>query len=1034
MNKIYSKLFFRKRTNEEIQIDLRLSDTPQDSDAMQALDEALYNPWDDVQIIEQISKMEFEHTMECGPSGHFDEEAVIYAAGLKYCYKEEGDAPEVASYPQAKDKGVRYLVLFEAVEKDVPCILEFYLFYRDANGDIHKLHPYEHEVEIIIPRTNPEAVYVTVDVVRKENRPLDCGRYYAAFHLRTKDGSYIGEPVIQYINIVPAKTKSLKVDSPMVGMDSVYNQMALLAQQKLFNEQRQAMNMVPVPINLHAAVMGDKGSGKTAFARVLFDYYVQHGFISDGKLHIKDAAKWSESSSMESEFSDAEGGMLYIENAASMIATDIRGNKNAMVETLVRLLQENEHDTCVVLADSPERITQLLSTANLESYIGQIYKLPTLTLEQMISIAERECKAGGFILTEDAKVAMKSYLSSQPNATTSDVTKLIDTMVMNMSMRVVNDTSELFPAKQMLSELKADDVPHPQVGRYQQSMSKLNAMVGLKKLKYNIESHLNLVRFAQLRRQNGLKATMPPLHMVFTGNPGTGKTTVAKLLGEIYASLGILKTGQVITVDRKKLVGQYIGDTEDNTKRYLQQAHGNILFIDEAYTLVADPDDKKDFGPKVLDCLLEELSKESTDMIIILAGYPDEMEKMLHSNKGLKSRFPYSFHFEDYTEDELMEIAVRTVQDSGYTFSAEALAKLRKLVHREMEHTSRESKHFGNARFITRLISSQIIPNMSCRVLRLEDDTVSPQLLSQIEVADVPVTVDNTDYTVDEAALNKALKQLDELAGLDRVKQTLHNMVSLAHTKQQQGEDLNETVSLQWTFTGATGTGKSTIAGILAQILHAFHLISSNRMTQLRMPQTANGAWTAYDIDRILRDTMKQSGQGLLFIDLDDVANSHIDVQWLRCKLTSLTAEMPGSYAFVIAVDDRRFPESPIDMPLSTSVLHFADYTADELMMILKQRLDKHGYSMTDEAAAEVYGHICSLCSNRSSGLANARTIKHLYTAITYAADLRTLEEQKAAIPSISSDKSDAHTMITKDDILSIKWKRITTNRIGFGA
>jgi Cdc6-like AAA superfamily ATPase len=187
-------------------------------------------------------------------------------------------------------------------------------------------------------------------------------------------------------------------------------------------------------------------------------------------------------------------------------------------------------------------------------------------------------------------------------------------------------------------------------------------------------------------------------------------------------------------------------------------------------------------------------------------------------------------------------------------------------------------------------------------------------------------------------------------------------------------------------------------------------------MTQLRMPQTQNNTWTAYEIDQILRDTMKQSGQGLLFIDLDDVANTHIDVQWLRCKLTSLTAEMPGSYAFVIAVDDSRLTSQPIDMPISTSVIHFADYTADELMTILQQRLDQHGYSMTDEAAAEVYEHIRSLCSNRSSGLANARTIRHLYTAVTSAAELRNAQR------------------ITKDDILSIKWKQINTQRIGFGA
>ena len=205
--------------------------------------------------------------------------------------------------------------------------------------------------------------------------------------------------------------------------------------------------------------------------------------------------------------------------------------------------------------------------------------------------------------------------------------------------------------------------------------------------------------------------------------------------------------------------------------------------------------------------------------------------------------------------------------------------------------------------------------------------------------------------------------------------------------------------------------------------MHAFHLISSDRMTQLRMPQSQTGMWTPYDIDKMLRDTMKQSGQGLLFIDLDDVANQHIDIRWLRCKLTSLTAEMPGSYAFVIAVDDRQLSTQPIDMPISTSVLHFDDYTADELLAILKQRLAKHAYCMTPEAETDVYQHIVDICAKRNTGMANARTIRHIYTAITSAAEIRLANSATTPSP----------VEITREDISSFTWNKIPSNRIGFG-
>ncbi len=1022
-----SKFITLTKDDEGIELELGISDSPLRSESELDMDCILYTPDEDEAILNLIGRVELERKMEWGePSFEIEKGKINCAYVLKYRMHVDHDTPEVATYPQKKGKEIFWTMMFESMTKDIPCTLELYVFFRNSMGDIQRLHPLDHEIPICIPHESGRGTYCTLRVARKDRKALDCGRYYFAFRLRQKDGTYIGQPKVLYINIVPAKGYSVQIESNMVGMDAIYRQMAMLTKQKMFNDNRQAMDLQPTPINLHAAVMGEKGSGKTSFAQVLYDFYSENKLIpEDSYLHIADARYWTsvigEDTSLDHDFSMAGNGMLYVENAASMIASDSRGNKYYAVEALVRRLQNPDNGPAVVLVDTPENITMLLSVANLRSCIGQVYKLPTLDIEQITVIAERECTRRGFTLTPGAKTVLSSYLSSLPSATTTDVSALIDEMIMNMSMRVINGSQELFQDEKTLSELREEDVPQPKIGQYDLSLKKLNNLVGLKKLKYNIESHLNMVRFTQLRQKSGLKATLPPLHMIFTGNPGTGKTTVASLLGEIYASIGILKTGKVIAVDRKKLVGQFIGDTEANTRNVLQQAHGNILLIDEAYTLIGDPDDKRDYGPKVLDCLLEELGKEQTDMIIILAGYPEEMEKMLKVNKGLSSRFPFTFHFEDYTEDELFEIALRTAEQSGYTFSDDAAKRLRTLIHREMERgKGRNKEHFGNARFITRLISSRIIPNMSRRILSPATVASSPQQLSRIEAVDIPTSIQETDMTIDEAEINRILKQVDEMVGREEVKRTLHNLVTIARAKQANGEDLSDTIPLQWTFTGSTGTGKSSVGRLLAQLLHAFHLIASDKMTQLRMPQSSTNAWTPYEIDHILRDTMKQSGQGLLFIDLDDIANSHIDIQWLRCKLTSLTAEMPGSYAFVIAVDDNRLSTSPIDMPISTSTIHFDDYSADELMAILRQRLDKHGYTVTDEALEELNRHIQAICNNRSSGFANARTIKHVYIAITSAAELR----QPASL----------QPTITKEDVQSIRWKKLNSNRIGFGA
>lgn len=221
---------------------------------------------------------------------------------------------------------------------------------------------------------------------------------------------------------------------------------------------------------------------------------------------------------------------------------------------------------------------------------------------------------------------------------------------------------------------------------------------------------------------------------------------------------------------------------------------------------------------------------------------------------------------------------------------------------------------------------------------------------------------------------------------------------------------------------------------LLAQLLHAFHLISSDHLKQLRMTQ-ARSTWMPYEVDNMLRSAIKQSEQGLLFIDLDDVANRQIDVQWLRCKLSSLTAEMPGNFAFVIAIDNRGADSSVIDMPLSTSVVHFSDYSADELMAILISRLHKYGFVLAVNAETEVRSQVQYLCSHRSYLPANARTIKHIFTALTAAAELRcaSMLMQSAAQPEhIATDSQETLMTITLDDVRSIKWHPVTAQRIGF--
>lgn len=267
-------------------------------------------------------------------------------------------------------------------------------------------------------------------------------------------------------------------------------------------------------------------------------------------------------------------------------------------------------------------------------------------------------------------------------------------------------------------EVQPEDIPEeslqPQGNLYDDALRELRGMVGLENIKQSITTQSNRMRFFAERRRFGLKTKEQTIcHAIFTGNPGTGKTTVAKLLGKIYHSLGLLSKGEVITIDRTKVIGRYIGETEENMKSVLEEARGNVLFVDEAYTFYSDDGDH-DFGRHVIESLLPVLTQPNPDMLIIFAGYEREMDQLMSMNPGLVGRFPYKFRFEDYNADELMQIGVRLLEHDDYVLTEEARKKLRSNIENTL---SNKSKHFANARWIEHYVEGGIIPATADRIM-----------------------------------------------------------------------------------------------------------------------------------------------------------------------------------------------------------------------------------------------------------------------------------------------------------------------------
>lgn len=555
---------------------------------------------------------------------------------------------------------------------------------------------------------------------------------------------------------------------------------------------------------------------------------------------------------------------------------------------------------------------------------------------------------------------------------------------------VTNDQKEkIVEQNYLVGGLETVEVEHDEEQNVvSETLAELDKMPGMSQIKEKMKDIIECAQLQKLREEQGLPKVEISRHLVLQGPPGSGKTTVARLLGQIYYDLGITKNPQIIEVDRGDLVGSVIGETALKTKKAVEAARGGILFIDEAYTL--SKGDGNDFGQEAIDTLLKCMEDHKDDLIVIVAGYTELMSKFINSNPGLKSRFKTCIDFKDYTAEELYQIFLLLCQKHGMTIETTALEDLKKHFEKMAKN---KGLNFGNGREVRNYFENTVIAHQAHRIAMMKEP--SKEELSCIKYSDF-----NFDQQDVRTEITEALNELSQMVGLKRVKEEVNTLLSLAQNRKQREENgyaaeaIN--INMHMAFLGNPGNGKTTVARIMAKLLYNMGFIGEDKIVEVSSPDLIAG-YTGQTAMKT-RDVIINAMGGILFIDeayaLNSTAGGFGD-EAIAVLLKYMEDYHENLVVIVAGYEDEmeKFLNSNSGLRSRfPNVIHFEDYTADELLQIFELLCHKKQYAMTSEAKQLLHSFIKS---HKSEFRGNGRDLRNLFEKVQKKQAFRLAKEEK---------------------------------------
>ena len=787
-----------------------------------------------------------------------------------------------------------------------------------------------------------------------------------------------------------------------IGMDEVkraVREMAYSVQNAMHRAERGLGEQEKM--SMHIILTGNPGTGKTTIARKLGEILASVGYLDSGHVVEVDRAKMvspyqGETPKVVDRLCDkAMGGILFVDEAYTLAPLSAAGDRdNQGAQALEKLMKRMEDDRgkFIVIAAGYRMEMENLFRVNpgFRSRFNYFLDIKDYTPEQLFQIMLVFAKDKKYIFSKEGEELARKMITELYNSRDKDfangrtMRSLFDQICKKQAQRLQGASIANMTNEELMT-ITVDDIPYeaPKSVDISDCLAKLDGLVGLTGVKKEVA---NLASFLNLQIKRGETNTFQGKHYVFTGNPGTGKTTVARIMADVFRTLGIVAKGQLVEADRSKLVAGFSGQTAIKTNQLVDQAMGGVLFIDEAYTLKSGDGDT--FGSEAIDTLLKRLEDDRGKFICIVAGYTDQMHDFIDSNPGLKSRFTQTIHFDDYTPDELTEIFLNLAKGKNFTVDDETKAA----IHRQFEQLYlRRDKNFGNAREARRVFN-EAVERQSQRLVKLMNDP-------GFQESDMySLTKDDLPMAQSEAArpLDEVLNELDEFVGMRSVKNSIRRLAVQSMFMKQRaamGAGKVQQMAMNFVLTGNPGTGKTSIARKMGEILQSMDILPTSRVLEVSRA-TLVGKYMG-ETPKIVNNMCDKAMGGILFIDEAYTLSEGGD-QYGKEAIDTLMKRMEddrGKFVVIAAGYKDKMEEFMMMNPglasRFTHKLHIDDYNEDELLAIYKQMAQKEQYTLSQTAEFKALDTIYKMVLAKDQSWGNAREMRNLLDTTIQKLSLR---------------------------------------------